>query len=419
MNRLSKALEKGTIFDSAFSYAGLLSERVLFMKKVYRMYLLSRSINDIGDTLQDIAVLSMIAFYAQSTLISGIIVSLNALVRILCSFTAIQVRIRADMKRVLRDLDILYGVLTLFFFLVFKRSAGDMSCWIIVAYETLCSLIYTYYRIYQDVIMKDVCRTNEQIARLFTMDNIISVSVSMISGVMIVLLQIEGFLLLNALSFFVSASIVDKLDISSEHNRPNEVASGLGERIRSFRTAYPFVFSVLIVSSLLSFFYATYDIVFQAALRTFAIDARYIGILKGIDHFFVILSTYIAGFLRVERIKGVVTTFLACTVLGLILSASADGLCFIMIITLTYSVIGGGYNSFCQIIFQARLAREDIPTMKGIYNILCGTSIMLSGAVAPILLEKIPLGMFCLVMAVFIIGAMVYFYISQKVGDKI
>lgn len=159
----------------------------------YRIYFTSRTINDIGDTLQEIAIIYIMALYTQSAIIAGIIISLNALVRIACSFLAIKTKTNSNVKILLRNMDLVYGGITLLFFLIYKINGSDMNYWVLIIYEVICSYIYTYYKIYQDVIIKDICSSNEQIARLFALDNIISVLVSLISSFLIILLKIEIF----------------------------------------------------------------------------------------------------------------------------------------------------------------------------------------------------------------------------------
>lgn len=384
------------------------------MKNNYKIYFSSRIINDIGDTLQEIAIISMIAYYTRSTWITGITVSLNALVRIICSLLAIKTKDHRNVKELLRNLNLLYGVITLAFFLVFKIYSYDMNCWILIGYETICSLIYTYYRIYQDVIVKDVCKTNEQIARLFTLDNIISVTVSLASSFLVIVLKIDWFLLLNALSFFGSAAIVHRMNITVEQVKKKEVTKGFIHKISGFQVNYPYVFSIIVVSCIVSFFYSTYHVLFQAALKEYSINTRYIGVLTAIYNVFVIILSYLAGFFKMEYMKKIVLTFLICCVVGLLISVTSTGLVFMIIVTLVYSIIGGGYNSFCQIIFQNNVKREDIPTMRGIYNIFCGISIMLSGHFAPRLLNQLKLPMFCIVMAVIVAISAIYISITTS-----
>lgn len=368
----------------------------------YKIYFTSRTINDIGDALQEIAIIYIMAIYTQSAKIAGIIVSLNALVRIVCFFFAIKAKSDSNVKILLRNMDLIYGCITIVFFLVYKIYGRNMNYWILIIYEVICSYIYTYYKIYQDVIIKDICSSNKQIARLFTLDNIISVLVSLISSILIIVLKIEVFLLLNALSFFVSSIIISSLDIDEKLIKDKNIQTGIAKRLVAFKYNYPFVFRIIVTSCILSFFYATYSVVFQKALKIFSISTKHIGILTGVYDIFVIILSYIVGFFSIKDTKKIIYIFLTLLFIGLLIAPAFEGIVFIVIITIVYSIIGGGYNSFCQILFQNCVNTYDIPTLKGIYNILCGISIMLSGYISPMLLTKISLGNFCCVMAVLV-----------------
>ena len=374
----------------------------------YRIYFTSRTINDIGDTLQEIAIIYIMALYTQSAIIAGIIISLNALVRIACSFLAIKTKTNSNVKILLRNMDLVYGGITLLFFFIYKINGSDMNYWVLIIYEVICSYIYTYYKIYQDVIIKDICSSNEQIARLFALDNIISVLVSLISSFLIILLKIEIFLLLNAFSFFISSIIISRLNIQNNTFKNKNIETKIFKKIVDFRYNYPFVFRIIITSSILSFFYATYNVVFQNALKIFSISANSIGILTGVYDVFVIILSYIVGFLRIKDTKKVICIFLLLVLIGLLITPFFQGVVFIVIITIVYSIIGGGYNSFCQIIFQNYVNAYDIPTLKGIYNIFCGISIMVSGYASPLLLRKVSLNFFCIIMAAVVVFLIIY-----------
>lgn len=162
------------------------------------------------------------------------------------------------------------------------------------------------------------------------------------------------------------------------------------------------------------FFYATYNVVFQNALKIFSISANSIGILTGVYDVFVIILSYIVGFLRIKDTKKVICIFLLLVLIGLLITPFFQGVVFIVIITIVYSVIGGGYNSFCQIIFQNYVNAYDIPTLKGIYNIFCGISIMVSGYASPLLLRKVSLNFFCIIMAA-VVGFLIIYNIFWNI----
>ena len=127
------------------------------MKKNYNLFYSSRVISGIGDALQDIAVITIISLFNNSAFISGFVVALNALVRVLCSLFAINNTCVKDCKRVLIYLNYLYAFITSLFYVLLIFDTSPLVLKIsVVSYETICSLIYTFYKIYQDMIVKEV-----------------------------------------------------------------------------------------------------------------------------------------------------------------------------------------------------------------------------------------------------------------------
>jgi hypothetical protein len=366
------------------------------VKKVnrnYKLYFGSRIVSNVGDSFQEIAMIAMIACYLNSTYIAGLIVMFNAAIRVICSIFAINIVFHKKTKDVLAGLNILYGVITLLFFLAFHMS-DSVPSFVLITYETLCSLIYTFYKIYQDVVIKEVCRKNEQIARLMTTDNIVSVMVSLVSTGLLLVLDIGSFLLLNSFSFFIAAFLIKMLKIEQDEVAVGKMSKCILKNITSFQKNYPYVYKILIVSSIISFFYASYNIVFQAALKYYAIKAEYIGVLTCLFYVFTIVLSYIAGFFKIKKREKVINIFLCIGVLGVIVSSFLSGIKYLLCIIVIYSIFGGGYNTFCQIIFQNEVEKKDIPKLKGIYNLFCGMTIMFSGFISPIMLKGLYIKLF-------------------------
>lgn len=100
----------------------------------------------------------------------------------------------------------------------------------------------------------------------------------------------------------------------------------------------------------------------QKAIKIFEIDIKYIGILNGIYYVVSILLSY-----------------------------------------------GAGYNTVVQIYFQNETCRDDIPVLKGIYNIVCGISILLSGFLTPLLVADI--NVFFVAMSLLFIFSIIYLFV--------
>lgn len=87
---------------------------------------------------------------------------------------------------------------------------------------------------------------------------------------------------------------------------------------------------------------------------------------------------------------------------------------FIVIIPLIYSIYGGGINTLCQVFFQNNLSKKEISIMKGIYNILCGISIILSSIINPYIISKIDINFFILTMILINIASIFLLRRSEK-----
>lgn len=383
------------------------------MKKDYNLYYSSRIISGIGDALQDIAVITIIALFTNSAAISGLVVASNALVRIICSLFAISNTYVKDCKRVLTYLNYLYAFITgLFYvFLIFDTPLLVLKI-SVVSYETICSLIYTFYKIYQDMIVKEVSDNNEKIARLYATDNVIKVSTSLISTILLIIMSYKGFLVINAISFLISGVIVSKLKVDMSMNKTQLKKSGhfkVINNIKGFYEKYLSVFKILILSSILSFFFASYAVLLQKAIQIFEIDIKYIGILNGIYYVASILLSYGAGYIDVKNIKKVSLPVLGTGLLCSVFCLSNDKWIIVAFILIVYPMIGAGYNTIVQIYFQNETCRDDIPVLKGIYNIVCGISILLSGFLTPLLAADI--NVFFAAMSLLFIFSIIYLFV--------
>lgn len=369
----------------------------------YNVYYTSRLISNIGDSLQEVAIIIIIASYINSVEITGIIVGMTAIIKILCSISVLTTSNKMNVKFILIFLNILYGVTTLFFYLYFINN-DKITFWIVIIYELFCSFIYTFYKIYQEVLVKEVCLNNKEIAKLFTLDNIINVVIIFLGSTIILYVNSSLFLLLNAISFFVSASLIKFLKINNKKTIESLYTEkkNLGkifDRIKNFKKKYKEVYNVLLFMTIISFSYVTFSMFLQYSLKKFEIKGAYIGYITGIFYLFTIIFSYIVGYIETNHIKKYILFFLKLIIIGFfILLLVIKSRVFVIIIPLIYSIYSGAINTLCQIFFQNNLSKEDIPIMKGVYNILCGISIILSGFITPFIILKMNISIFIILM---------------------
>jgi len=386
------------------------------MNKDYNIYYFSRAISGIGDALQDIAVITIIAFLTNSAFLSGIIVILNAAVRIICSFFAIKKKSIKNSKLLLVHLNYLYAFVTIvFYILIILKPTILMIKICVITYETLCSLIYTFYKIYQDVIVKEVADTNEKIARLFSTDNIVKIATSFISTVLLLKMSYKEFLLINAISFIISAYLISKLRLDfkgDESQIKKDVGNKIFHNISTFSKQYPSIFKLIILNTILSFFFASYSILFQRIIEIYGIDFKYIGVLNAVYYIISILMSYLSGFLKNENLRQITTIILSIAIIISFLCILNNIFIILLFLLFVYPLIGAGYNTMVQIYFQNKISRDDIPILKGIYNILCGLAILASGILSPILSRKI--NIFYFSMGILFVISLLYIEYRNK-----
>ncbi len=382
------------------------------MRKNYNLYYTGRAISGIGDALQDVAVITIIALFTNSVFISGLVVALNALARILCSFAAIKNKYVKDCKQVLSSLNYLYAVITGAFYLVLILSSSRLVVTVaVVAYETICSVIYTFYKIYQEMIVKEVSDSNEKISRLYATDHIIKAAVSFLSTFMLLIMSYKGFLVINAISFLLSGMIVSRLQIdlsSAKTELKGDGPSRVKENVKDFHKKYETVFRIVILSAILSFFFASYNVMFQKVIQTIDIDVRYIGILNAIYCIYSIVLSYAAGYMDPKKVKQISFAVLWIGLIFSCLGLTDNKFLLLGYLLLVFPMVGAGYNTVAQIYFQNNTQRDDIPILKSIYNITCGISILLSGIVTPFLL--LDLSVFFVAMMVLFAFSMMYLW---------
>ncbi len=356
---------------------------------------MSRTISGIGDALQEISVITIISLLSNSALVSGLIVALNALVRIICSIFAINKTEIKNYTKTLASFNYFYAFITaVFFLLLVVDSNFNLLTTSVVVYETVCSIVYTFYKIYHDVLIKEVSDSNEKIARLYTADNIIKVATSLFSTVLLLFMSYKGFLIMNAISFLISGYLISRLKLEIKNNNSRICTTmrfQIVNNVKKFHIEYPSVFKTIILSALLTFFFASYSIAFQKIIRVYSIDVKYIGMLNAIFYLLSITFSYIAGYVKMEKVKAVTFKILIIGIIISTLCISKNKWIVLTLLLFVYPLIGSGYNTIAQIYFQNKTNRDDIPILKGIYNIFCGLSVLGSGLMSPFLLNNLSL----------------------------
>lgn len=375
----------------------------------YNIYRTSRIISTVGDSLQELAIISIIASYTNSLKIVSTIVCLTAIVKFCCSILVLNYSKKINLKTRLFNLNIIYGITTTIFYILFITN-NKISFWYIIAYELICVGIYTFYKIYKDVLIKEICDSNKKIAKLLISDNISTILTMIIGAILGTYINIKIFLLLNAISFFITAVFINLLKISTTEIIQNENKKNFISNIIQFKKDNKKVFIIIVVVALISFLFTTYSLVFQYSLKKYDINQKYVGYLVALYYTLTIFFSYFAGNIKTENILKFIKTFLKTNIFLFLFILLLKNSFFIVIIILIYSIYGGAINTLVQIYLQHNLEKNEIVKMKGIYNILCGSTIIFSSITSPHLIKNINLFIFIMIF----INIISYYFLKNK-----
>ena len=127
---------------------------------------------------------------------------------------AIRLTISLSPKRTLIRLNLLYFLLTFIFYALLQTN-HELHYVVVIAYETLCSLVYTYYKMYVDTMTKLVCVNNAQISRLMACDNLVGIETTLVSSILLMYFDVSFFLVFNALSFLLAAFLIRSIHVDT------------------------------------------------------------------------------------------------------------------------------------------------------------------------------------------------------------
>lgn len=356
----------------------------------YNLYKSSRIISGIGDSLQDIAILAMIANLANSTLISGALVSINAINRIISSFFVVSKEHSSQStKKLLINLNLLYATTTAIYYIFLSLELIDIGLSILI-YEAVSSFIFSFYKIYQNILVKRLASTNKSVASLYTADNIVKISTSLLSAFLLLKLQPEAFLIINLLSFLLSAAILKNMTESNDMPTNKITAPSHLSPITTFHTfrkRYPSIMNIIFTMAICNFIYVSYSVLLQKTISIYSISADSIGLFKAVNQIFSIVFTYLAGILTLKKMNLKVCLVMATGSVLSLLCIFGGRIPLYIFLLLYYPFMGSGLNTYIQIIYTQNVEEKDIPSLHGIHNIICGIAVFSSGLIVPIMLS--------------------------------
>ena len=387
-----------------------MKEKSLEVKTNYLKFFASRLTSVCGDSLQEVAIVILIASYTNSVFIAGCITALNALVRILGSMFAIRLTVSLSPKRMLIRLNLLYFLLTFIFYALLQTN-HELHYVVVIAYETLCSLVYTYYKMYVDTMTKLVCVNNAQISRLMACDNLVGIGTTLVSSILLMYFDVSFFLVFNALSFLLAAFLIRSIHVDTAVKTQDLCSANrhIVPIIRSFVRENREVFQMIVIMAELWLFYSAFNILLQQGIDEFDLHSEVSGVLMGLFNLVSLIFTFLVGYIQTQKILQRVTVLLLlCSLVGLGLNI-LDGKAYMFGVIGIYGCLNGGIMTLMVIYIQNSLALTKMITYKSIYNVLCGSAIFLTGIVTPMIVEVCHLKGFVTLLSVNCLWLFVWF----------
>lgn len=237
-----------------------------------------------------------------------------------------------------------------------------------IAYETLCSLVYTYYKMYVDTMTKLVCVNNAQISRLMACDNLVGIGTTLVSSILLMYFDVSFFLVFNALSFLLAAFLIRSIHVDTAVK--NQALCSANRHIvpiiRSFVRENREVFQMIVIMAELSLFYSAFNILLQQGMNEFDLHSEFSGVLMGLFNLVSLIFTFLVGYIQTKKILQRVTVLLLfCSLVGLGLNV-LDGKGYMFGVIGIYGCLNGGIMTLMVIYIQNSLALTEMITYKSI-----------------------------------------------------
>lgn len=277
--------------------------KTLIKNRNFYNYFLARNISNIGDMLHDIAIMVLIANYTNSIFISGVITSINSIVRVLSVLLFIKIIDKLDYKKLMIRLDIFYGMLVM---LLFFLSIYNFRYFYLYIFEVFFSFIFSVYKITREKVLKSVLPYNKSryISLIFSTENILAVLIPTLSMILLDYIDLRYFILINSFTFFISAYLTSCINLNSQ----NEIKKSGDDITYSIKDiiikTYPYTILVLIIAVMITFISSGVKMILLEFIKEFNYSPNKIGIFQSIYTVGCILGSVIIGVVHVNKAIG-------------------------------------------------------------------------------------------------------------------
>lgn len=380
--------------------------------KNFNNYYFGRNISNIGDIFHDVALTIIVSSYTNSIFISGVLVSINAIVRVLSSLFLIKIIDKLNPKKSMIKLDMLYGffVLILFLLIVFK-----FNYFYLFIFEIIFSFIFSIYKIVREKILKSILPSSNKskyMSFIYTSENTLSVLVPIISVLLLKFISLRYFILINSISFFVSAYYTTRIVIDMG-NRGKVKNENTNYDFKYITQIYPYLILIFIIAAVITFISSTSKIIILQFIKEFNFDSKKVGVLQSIFAVGCILGSFIPGMFKDNSIIKNLKKFIFICIAIFIPYILYQSFYTFVIVDFCYGLIFTAINVFLQVYYQSTIKEEHFGFIRSIHTIVVGAIIPLSMFISGYLLNLWTLKILFLIFSVIILSLLVVFYILE------
>lgn len=198
---------------------------------------------------------------------------------------------------------------------------------------------------------------------------------------------------MSCLYCIITAYPIQKIDtvILVEHKEKGNFSfKNYRNIISNYKTKYFNVYISIIIISLISMFYSTYQLVIQASFKYYSLNKDMTGFIICLYYIVCVAGTFVSGYINISEIKKYLSIILLLGISGVFSSLILKNYIF-LILLIIYGIYGGFLNTMFQIYFQKSVELPDIIMTKGLYNVFCGITIIIANVFSPIVIETFTL----------------------------
>lgn len=388
--------------------------KTLIKNRNFYNYFLARNISNIGDMLHDIAIMVLIANYTNSIFISGVITSINSIVRVLSVLLFIKIIDKLDYKKLMIRLDIFYGMLVM---LLFFLSIYNFRYFYLYIFEVFFSFIFSVYKITREKVLKSVLPYNKSryISLIFSTENILAVLIPTLSMILLDYIDLRYFILINSFTFFISAYLTSCINLNSQ----NEIKKSGDDITYSIKDiiikTYPYTILVLIIAVMITFISSGVKMILLEFIKEFNYSPNKIGIFQSIYTVGCILGSVIIGVVHVNKAIGTLKKIIFISLTIFLPYILSPNLYTFIIVILGYGFFFTLINGILQIYYQHNVNQEHLGFIRSIHTIVVGLIVPISMMIGNYILNYFNLRILFIVFILLISILILIIYIYEAV----